>query len=72
MKPILTKYERVRVLGTRATQISHGAPSMIDITNMTDAFTIAERELEQRVIPLIIIRTLPNGKTIEIPISDFQ
>lgn len=72
MKPILTKYEKVRVLGSRATQIAQGAPPMIDITGMTDAFTIAEQELKERVIPIIVIRTLPNGKTIEIPISDFQ
>ncbi len=68
----LTKYERVRVLGTRATQISMGAPPTIDITGMTDALTIAERELELRLIPIIVIRTLPNGTTIEIPLCDFK
>lgn len=72
MKPILTKYEIVRILGTRATQIAKGAPPMIDITGMDDALTIAEHELEQRIIPFIIIRTLPNGKKLEIPLSDFQ
>lgn len=72
MKPFMTKYERVRVIGTRATQISHGAPPMINITGMTDALAIAEEELKRRVIPIVVIRTLPNGKTIEIPISEFQ
>jgi DNA-directed RNA polymerase I, II, and III subunit RPABC2 len=67
----LTKYERVRVLGTRATQISLGAPPTIDITGMTDSLSIAERELELRLIP-IIIRTLPNMMTIEIPLRDFK
>jgi DNA-directed RNA polymerase subunit K/omega len=68
----LTKYEKVRVLGARATQISLGAPPTIDITGMTDALTIAERELELRLIPIIIIRTLPNMMTIEIPLCDFK
>lgn len=71
-KPILTKYEIVRILGTRATQIAQGAPPMIDITGMTDALTIAEHELKQKIIPIIIIRTLPNDKKIEIPLCDFQ
>jgi DNA-directed RNA polymerase I, II, and III subunit RPABC2 len=68
----LTKYEKVRVLGTRATQISLGAPPTIDITGMTDSLSIAERELELRLIPIIIIRTLPNMMTIEIPLRDFK
>lgn len=72
MLPILTKYEKARIVGTRATQIAHGAPPMIDITGMTDALTIAEHELQLRLIPIIIIRTLHNGKVIEIPLSQFQ
>ena len=40
----LTKFERVRVIGARATQLSLGAPSTIDIKNMTDALEIAEEE----------------------------
>ncbi|KAG2118072.1 subunit common to RNA polymerase I [Suillus discolor] len=50
--PYLTKYERARILGTRALQISMNAP---------DALQIAIKELSQRKIPLIIRRYLPDG-----------
>ena len=52
----LTKFERVRVIGARATQLSLGAPSTIDIKNMTDALEIAEEELRQKNIPIKIRR----------------
>lgn len=59
--PYLTKYERARVLGARALQISMNAPVMIDIGNMTDPYHIAVEELNQGKIPLIIRRKLPDG-----------
>lgn len=59
--PYLTKYERARVLGARALQISMNAPVMIDIGNMTDPYQIAVEELNQGKIPLIIRRKMPDG-----------
>jgi len=59
--PYLTKYERARVLGARALQISMNAPVMIDIGSMTDPYQIAVEELNQGKIPLIIRRRLPDG-----------
>jgi DNA-directed RNA polymerase I, II, and III subunit RPABC2 len=59
--PYLTKYERARVLGARALQISMNAPVMVDIQNMTDPYQIAVEELNQGKIPLIIRRRLPDG-----------
>ena len=70
--PTLTKYEKVRILGTRATQIAFGAPPVIDITGLTDALVIAEKELEARKIPIVVIRHMPNGTIIEIPLADFN
>jgi len=58
----LTKYERARVIGTRALQISKNAPIMIDIDqNEIDPIAIAEKELREKKVPFIIRRYLPDG-----------
>jgi DNA-directed RNA polymerase I, II, and III subunit RPABC2 len=57
----LTKYEKARVLGTRALQISMNAPVMVDLDGETDPLKIAEKELREKKIPIIIRRYLPDG-----------
>lgn len=58
----LTKYEKARILGLRATQISKGAKPTVEITEgMTDALKIAEKELKFGNIPLIVRRYMPDG-----------
>ncbi len=57
----LTKYERTRILGTRALQISLGSPPTVDIGSLTDPYDIALLELRQKKIPIIIRRYLPNN-----------
>ncbi len=57
----LTKYEKCRILGTRALQISLGSPPTIDIGDETDSYEIALMELQQKKIPIIVRRYLPNG-----------
>jgi DNA-directed RNA polymerase I, II, and III subunit RPABC2 len=57
----LSKYEKTRILGTRALQISLGSPPTVDIGNLTDAYDIALLELRQKKIPIIIRRYLPNN-----------
>jgi DNA-directed RNA polymerase I, II, and III subunit RPABC2 len=59
--PFMTKYERARVLGTRALQISMCAPIMVELENEIDPLQIAMKELKARKIPLIIRRYLPDG-----------
>ncbi|XP_049852512.1 DNA-directed RNA polymerases I, II, and III subunit RPABC2-like [Schistocerca gregaria] len=59
--PFLTKYERARVLGARAAQISMNAPIMVELNGETDPLQIAIKELNQKKIPLIIRRKLPDG-----------
>ncbi|ORX87480.1 hypothetical protein BCR32DRAFT_179776, partial [Anaeromyces robustus] len=59
--PYLTKYERARVLGTRALQISMNAPVMVELNGETDPLQIAMRELREKKIPLLIRRYLPDG-----------
>ena len=60
--PILSRYEKARVLGERARQINSGAKPMIEVEpTMIDGYLIALKELEQKRIPFIIQRPLPNG-----------
>jgi DNA-directed RNA polymerase I, II, and III subunit RPABC2 len=58
----MTKYEKARVLGTRALQISKNAPLMITpLPGECDPYKLAERELNERKIPFIVRRYLPDG-----------
>ncbi|KAL1971798.1 hypothetical protein VTN31DRAFT_1886 [Thermomyces dupontii] len=59
--PYMTKYERARVLGTRALQISMNAPVLVELEGETDPLQIAIKELNQKKIPLVIRRYLPDG-----------
>ena len=62
--PILTKYEKTRVLGIRVSQLNEGAPRYINIGNeqsIIDNNIIAEKELRMKKLPFIISRPLPNG-----------
>ncbi|GMH80898.1 hypothetical protein TL16_g08740, partial [Triparma laevis f. inornata] len=56
----LTKYERARILGTRALQISMNAPVLVSLDGETDPLKIAMKELRERKIPIIIRRYLPD------------
>ena len=57
----LTKYERARILGTRALQLSKNAPPMVmPDSGETDPYKLAEYELSQGKIPFIIRRYLPD------------
>lgn len=61
--PVLTKFERARVLGQRAKQIENGAKPFVQVPeNVIDAYVIAEMELKQKRIPFIIRRPIPGGK----------
>ncbi|KAG9144497.1 hypothetical protein Leryth_010729 [Lithospermum erythrorhizon] len=57
----MTKYERARILGTRALQISMNAPVMVELEGETDPLEIAMKELRERKIPFTIRRYLPDG-----------
>lgn len=67
--PILTKYEKTRILGIRTKQINGGAEpfitSKINTTTdkIVDGYHIALRELEEKKLPFIISRPLPGGGT---------
>jgi DNA-directed RNA polymerase subunit K/omega len=64
----ITKFEKTRILGLRASQIANGAKPLVDISGLRDPLKIAEKEYYSGKIPISIIRTLPNGKKIRIDI----
>lgn len=71
-KPILTKYERVRILGDRAKQLSLGAkPMLLNVDNMNPK-DIAKLELERGVIPFIIEKILPDGRRERWKVSELK
>ena len=60
--PFLTKYEKARILGDRARQINSGAKPLVEIEPFViDGYLIALKELEEKKIPFILKRPLPNG-----------
>ncbi|KAH8054050.1 DNA-directed 5'-3' RNA polymerase [Aureococcus anophagefferens] len=64
----MTKYEKARVLGTRALQISMNAPVMVDVAGEADPRSPTRSR--ERKIPLIIRRYLPDGSYEDWPIRD--
>ena len=71
--PTLTRFEKARIMGARALQLSLGAPPFIDIpVNAATSLDISMKELEKRVIPITIRRVLPNGDYQNIPLFDFK
>ena len=62
--PIMTKYEKTKILGERCKQLQSGAITLVDIDDeegYLDEYSIAMRELNEKKIPFIIRRPLPNG-----------
>ncbi|MFQ6052901.1 MAG: DNA-directed RNA polymerase subunit K [Candidatus Bathyarchaeia archaeon] len=58
----LTRFERARIVGARALQISLGAPILVALPDsVTDPIDIALAELEAGLLPMTIRRTLPDG-----------
>jgi len=58
----MTKYEKARIIGTRAVQISRNSPVLVDLgKDDIDPILIAEKELNEKKIPFVIRRYLPDG-----------
>ncbi len=54
---IYTRFEKARIIGARALQISLGAPILIKIPkDLTDAITVAMMEYDKDVIPITVRR----------------
>jgi len=60
--PFLTNFERTKIIGLRANQISKGSVPFIPVPkHITDVKDIARLELDQKRLPFIIKRPLPDG-----------
>jgi DNA-directed RNA polymerase subunit K/omega len=71
--PILTKYERARILGQRTKQIETGATPLVKVPEtIVDAYIIAELELKEKRIPFIIRRPKPDGSCEYWPVSELE
>ena len=71
--PRMTKYEHARVLGTRALQISMGAPIMVDLEpHETDFVLIARKELAAKTLPSIVKRFHPDGTFEEFDCNELE
>jgi len=71
--PFLTKFEKSRILGQRAKQIDSGAMPFVKVDNtVIEGYLIALKELEEKKIPFIIKRPLPNGSFEYWNVSDLE
>ena len=66
----LTRYEKARIVGARALQLSYGAPMLIEKPpDIIDPIKIAQLELKAKILPLTIRREYPHGEYQDIPIN---
>ena len=69
--PKLTRFERARIVGARALQLSLGAPILTELEEeVIDAIDIAIVELNAGALPMTVKRSLPNGVFQDIPLID--
>ena len=60
MKP-LTRFEIARIIGARALQLALGAPPLIKPSKEDTPYAVAKRELEQKVLPMAVLRVYADG-----------
>ena len=78
---MLTRFEYARILGARALQISMGAPVLVESVDPSerdnlingekeqgDPLLISEREIKKGLLPILVRRTLPDGRYQDIPL----
>lgn len=68
--PKITRFEKARIVGARALQISMGAPILVEVSEgLTSPIEIALKELGAGILPMTIRRTLPDGTYQDIPLK---
>ncbi|HEX9677740.1 DNA-directed RNA polymerase subunit K [Nitrososphaera sp.] len=68
--PWLTRFERARITGARALQLSLGAPPLIKPSEEAKtSILVAMEEVKQKALPISIRRVLPNGLYQDIPVD---
>ncbi len=71
--PFITRYEKARILGERAKQINAGAKPFVEVdVSVIDGYLIALSEFEQKKIPFIVKRPMPNGGCEYWKLSDLE
>ena len=71
--PFLTKYEYARIIGVRTKELNDGAEPFVDVDhNIIDGYNIAIKELEEKKLPFIVKRPLPNGSCEYWKLSDLE
>ena len=60
--PIMTRFERAKILGLRTEQLARGADPMIegDFSSLSPS-DVAQMELDAKATPFIVVRNLPDG-----------
>ncbi|MEM3658860.1 MAG: DNA-directed RNA polymerase subunit K [Thermoproteota archaeon] len=73
-KKRLTKFEKARIIGLRALELSLGAPPLIPVEHSSrlSAAEIATQEVMKKILPLIIGRRMPDGSYVYVPLSDLE
>ena len=61
-----TKYEYTTLVATRAQQLAEGAKPLVELAGLKQSdplfvWNVAKREIEQRKLPFVIRRQLPDG-----------
>jgi len=65
----LTRFERARIIGARALQVSLGAPILVELaTTVSDPIDISLAELKGKVLPMTLRRALPDKTHQDIPL----
>lgn len=64
--PYYSKYEFTALMGLRAQQLADGAKALVSLEGMQTShpqfvWKLARKEIEERVLPFIIHRRLPDG-----------
>ncbi len=60
--PYLTQFEKTKLIGFRSNQLAQGARPLIQVpAHVTDVIEIARLELEQRRLPYLLKRPMPDG-----------
>ncbi len=65
----LTRFEKARLIGARALQLAFGAPPLLEQKKAIVPYDLAKAEFDEKVIPLSVIRVLPNGQKIRIEVN---
>jgi len=67
--PKVTRFEKARIVGARALQISMGAPILVDDETISNPIDISLKEMDMAILPITIRRTLPNKAFQDIPLK---